>query len=393
LDRYGQGQLHPSGTLVAEPETLMNGVDIREELRRLGVRGQVVGMASGHSGRERAPAPRCQLEVVDDSGDYELVALETAPEVVAHPQAVNSRGVAAGSASPRSGAPAFPCIWPDPGNLLIFPALSEFGGGILDLNDDGLSVGMCETNLSPPEGESRIAHACLWDVEGELTDLGDGLVRDSGARVISRDGRIGGFVSVDPVKGGQLHERPATWAAPGQPPEVLADLGGLWGEVKAFGPEGDLVISTHQQAMGGAAGAMIRDRRGLRTVAPPDGDPNGFIPIGMLPDGQLVATALGSDRRAMTMARDGIWSNLPIPRGYEVVAVIDSGWLAGYTTTDHYRTAWVWQLDGGRGPTVLPAWRFHDTQANDVAPGGIVVGYASADRCSHPLMWRPRALS
>ena len=392
LDRYGQGQMHPSGTLVAEPEVLMNGMDLRAEIRRLGVHGRLVGMSSVHSGREQVPTPRCQLEVVGDPGDFELVPLETAPEIAAHPQAVNSRGVVVGSASPRRGAPAFPCIWPDPGNLLILPALSEFGGRIVDVNDDGLSVGACETNLSPAEGESRIAHACLWDLEGELTDLGVGLVRDSGARVISRDGRIGGFASVDPVKGGQLHERPATWAVPGQPPEVLTDLGGLWGEVRAFGPEDQLVISTHQQAMLGAAGAIIRDRNGLRVVAPPDADPNGFIPVGMLPDGQLVAMALGFDRRCMVMASDGTWSELPLPRGYEVVAVSDAGWLAGYTTTGHYRTAWVWQLGGNRQPAPLPAWRFHDTQASGVAPG-VVVGQASADRCSHPLMWRPRAPS
>jgi hypothetical protein len=383
--------MHPSGTLVAEPETLMNGMDLREELRRLGIRGQVVGMSSAHSGREQVPAPRCQLEVVGDSGEFELVPLETAPEIVAHPQAVNADGVVAGSASPRRGAPAFPCIWPDPGNLVFLPALSEFGGRILDLNDDGMSVGMCETDLSPAEGESRIAHACLWDVEGELTDLGVGLVRDSGARVISQDGRIGGFVSVDPVKGGQLHERPATWAAPSQPPEVLADLGGLWGEVKAFGPNGELVISTHQPAMIGAAGAMVLDRKGLRAVAPPDADPNGFIPVGMLLDGRLVATALGFDRRGVVLASDGTWSDLPLPRGNEVVAVNDAGWLAGYTTTDRYRTGWVWRLDGDHKPATLPAWRFHDTQASAVAPGGLVVGHASADRCSHPLMWRPRA--
>lgn len=342
----------------------------------------MAGATFARSGPPTAPSWPCRPRRGDADLDtsYTLIELDGPEGRRSMPRAVNVAGLVVGEGAPAWQGPSYPCIWPEHDNLVFLRHLGGLGGQARAANDAGWVVGWSET----PE---RASTACLWRDHGELEDLGSSLGRHSAATSINAAGDIGGWVSIHTVDGGQQHFRPACWPKAGDA-VVLRELDGGWGEVVDIDEEGVMLVRIHD---GIGAEAGLWDGGRLSRLGLPDPRTRAVYPRRRTRDGTTVGTAIGQDhtRRIVSCDSSGEWSVLAAwNRGGELMAADSHGNLVGWENVDRYEVPWLWRR-GETASSRLPHYRFHHHRPHLINDQGWIVGAASADNCSHPLLWVP----
>jgi hypothetical protein len=235
------------------------------------------------------------------------------------------------------------------------------------------------------EMPNRHSHACKWLAPLELADLGVGLPSHSGARAINSTGDIVGWSSLHPTEGGQAHFRPTVWPV-SREPLVLSDLGGRWGEAIDINELGIRLVVTHDFRN---ARALLWQGTEVVDLGLPSADCVSFFPARLTPGGSVLGTTQDAKHHRGTAVRyaDGRWQHIPLRRGAHLTCGTDQV-LAGAELVDGYEVPWIW-TPGGSEPSYLPYYLNHYNRPMAIGSDGRIVGTASADYCSHPVVWTP----
>jgi hypothetical protein len=382
-DRSGRVSEGVSGETPARPAMLFQGVDMVELAREVldehfgpgnwSVRQST--FAPSRPGRT-VEVPPCIPEPVVSSRAFDLVQLAMPSGGRGTGRAVNGLGVVVRSGAEAQGGPDYPCMWRDPSHVTPLTHLGGLGGEAHGINEAGDVVGQCDL-------PDRSTHALVWRPDGRVDDIGAGVGYLSGARAISAYGEIAGWVGVHPTERGQAHFRPAIWMDDATP-AVFSELGGRWGEatgVSAAGIVFGFVYDRNQAAV------WLRLTDGTATVLAPEGC-RSFWANGVTRDGKVIGMCLWPDgRRGVGLTDlDGRLESINIP-GFELGAVGDDGEvLAGRQESGTVTVPAIWRR-GDRETEVLPHLRNHHHAVFGLS-WPFVVGVATADRCSHPLLWQ-----
>ncbi|MGH2489275.1 MAG: hypothetical protein ACRDFR_06645, partial [Candidatus Limnocylindria bacterium] len=270
-----------------------------------------------------------------------------------------------------------PCVWADPRSVESLPHLGGLGGEAVGINGMGAIVGTSEL-------PDRASHAVVWSAILELTDIGAGYGYISGGRAIDDAGDVAGWVGVHPTERGQDHFRPAVWSA--SQVWVGSDLGGRWGEGVAMGRDGVVIGFAHD---GRQASGWLRHRGGAPEPIATPGCAS-FWPLGITDDETVVGMCIGADfaRRAIAIDAGGAMRPLDLARGAELTAISARGDVAGRIPDETGVTIpWV-RRQGDPRPLLLPRLRDHHHSVFGMRGARLLVGVATADYCSHALLWR-----
>jgi hypothetical protein len=386
-DAEGRGQAEVFGTSRTRlPQVLPEGVDkaVQSFLDDQFGPGQwtLSGATYARSGGAAQAPDVCTLVTVQgEGGDYSLQELATPDGRRATPRWMNSAGIVVGEGAPVWQGPSYPCVWNDASGLGWLDHLGGLGGQALSVSDRGLIAGHCER-------PDRASVACLWRSAGSMTELESPLGRHSGgARAVNEQGDVAGWVSVHPTEGGQEHFRPALWPN-GQPPVVLRDPAGRWGEAISIGADGMAVVRLHA---GSEVEAALWDGHLFSPLAQPPWAVRAFYPVRRTSDGAVVGTVIlrNHARGVAVCDASGEWTTpAGLPSRRELLAADLSGNLVGREIVDEYQVAWIWRVEG-KTFTRLPYVRHHHTAPTHLAEDGSVLGTASSDNCSHPVRWLP----
>jgi len=392
-DIAGRGQYETMGETRTDLPTSMMGVSAKDQIRDLldkqfgAGKWSMKGMTSATGQSQPAPPAECKLEHSLDasSADYEILNLAAPDGRRATPRSINANGVIVGEGSQRWNGPQYPCIWTQHSTVGFLAHGGGLGGSARDINDSGLIVG----SLESPD---RASHACTWNLDEEVRDIGEKIARHSQATALNETGSIVGWASVHPTEGGQAHFRPTYWPVSGSA-VILDDLDGGWGEAVDINSQGVILVRVHERGdillSGGAEAWFWQDGRVTR-IGKPSGDTASFYPKRITEDGRVVGLAIMSNRQRFGVVRsdNGIWSRLFDPlEGRELTAANRNLLLAGYDSLEHYRIPWVKHEHGEISR--LQHFKYHHHQVTMVSEQGWVVGSASADNCCHPVLWRP----
>ena len=107
-------------------------------------------------------------------------------------------------------------------------------------------------------------------------------------------------------------------------------------------------------------------------------------------NGRIVGLAIMSNGQRYGVVRsvDGTWERLFDPiQGREITASNRSLLMAGYDTIEHYLVPWVKHECGEI--SYLQHFKNHHHKVTMVSEQGWLIGAASADNCSHPMLWMP----
>lgn len=336
------------------------------------------------SGSNPEPPQDCvlTLSTLPVNGRHEIVQLVNPEGRRATPRAVNSSGLIVGEATPRGQDPSYPAMWRDVTSLVFLPHFGGLGGQALSVNESGVIVGHSETS-------DRASTACVWRLDGSVEDIGSRVGSHSGAVTINASGDIGGWVSIHAVEGGQAHFRPAFWARTGNP-VILEDLDGGWGQVVDMNENGIALVRVHH---GPSAEAGLWDGVNLNMLGQLSPEVRSFYPKRLTADGGVVGTAImrSSKREIATWdQRDG-WGSLGAAshdRELSGASTIPPQTLVGDTEREDFRVPWLWDHATNQYG-LIPHYVHHHHHLSHVSNEGLIVGNASSDRCSHPLLWTP----
>lgn len=362
-DSGGQGHYEPMGATRAENPMSMGGLDANSLLRNFLDKGygpnrwSLKQMISGNGPDQSIPPPFCVPELATDtvSSRYRIVGLAMPEGRRATSRSINANGIIVGAGSAQWKGPSYPCYWPKPIQVEFLPHGGGLGGLANDINDSGVIVGASEYS-------DRASHACTWNLDGGVSDIGEAIARHSQAKALNTSGSIAGYVSIHPTEGGQAHFRPAYWPNSGSP-VILDDLAGGWGEAVDINSNGVLLVRVHK---GGSivlshdAGAWLWDGSRKTEIGKPDNEYSCFYPQCLTDDGRVVSLTIKRDGQRCGAVRNvnGTWISLFTPtRGRELTAVNRQLLIAGYDLTNNYRVPWVKQ-EGGE-ILYLPYYKYH----------------------------------
>jgi hypothetical protein len=331
-------------------------------------------------GTTEAPEPCVLVTVQVDGAHYSLQQLATPDGRRATPRWMNRAGVVVGEGTPGWQGPSYPCVWKDASELGWLDHLGGLGGQALCISDRDVIAGHCER-------PDRASVACIWRGAEGIRELEWLAGHHSAAKAVNEQGDVAGWVSIHATEGGQEHFRPALWLY-GQPPVVLRDTAGRWGEAISVGQDGVAVVRLHA---GAEAEAALWDGNLLSPLTPLPSTVRAFYPVGRSGDGGVAGTVIfrSHGREIAVCDASGNWTTpAGVPTGRDLRAVDVSGNLAGTEIVDEYQVAWIWWAEE-KALTRLPYIRHHHTAPTHLAGDGSVLGTASSDNCSHPLRWSP----
>lgn len=338
------------------------------------------GVSFVRSGGTAAAPEACTLATVQVEGArYSLQHLATPDGRRATPRWMNSAGIIVGEGTPTWQGPSYPCMW----NASGFRWLDHLGG----LGGQALCISDREVIAGHSERADRASVACIWRGAEGLTELECPSGRHSAAKAMNEQGDVAGWVSIHASEGGQEHQRPALWLN-GQPPVVLRDSAGAWGEAIGVGQDGTAVVRLHK---GAQVEAALWDGDLLSALSPPLATVRAFYPLGRTSDGAIAGTLIFRDHARGIAVRDASskWTTpAGVPTRCELRAVDLSGNLVGTENLDEYQVGWIWRAEA-KAFTRLPWVRHHHTTPTHLAEDGSVLGTASSDDCSHPVRWLP----
>lgn len=392
-DRGGQGQYEAMGeTRTENPMTIGGGgADglVRKALDEHFGAGQwsVKSMTSATSQNRTAPPAPCTLELAaqTQADRYRVEELALPDGRRATPRSINTSGTIVGEGTAQWGGPSYPCFWPQQTRVEFLAHGGGLGGGARDINDLGMIAGSSEQ-------PNRALHACTWNPEGHATDIGTGSTLHSQAIALNASGDIAGWVSIHPTDGGQAHFRPAYWPN-STSPVVLADLDGGWGEAVDISSAGVILLRVHTSSdtlLSREAVAWLWDGAKTTVIGKPNDDVASFYPYRLVDGGRIAGLTIGrnGERCGAVRADDGKWYLLFKPAvGREVTAVNRQLLIAGHEIVSDYSIPWV--KEEGGDIAYLPHYKHHHHRITMVSEQGWIIGTASADNCSHPLLWIP----
>jgi len=386
VDQWGRGRQDNAGGTRAIPRSVFHGMDLLEMTRpfldaQFGKGRWTVEASTSANSRDKSTVPpNCELRLSGPGTrtDYRAVLLACPPGNRAQPRAINSRGTIVGEATPIWRGPSFPCHWQNADQLVFLGHLGGLGGSAYALTESGVIIGATEL-------PNRHSHACEWSPTGDLVDLGRALPSHSGARAINSSGLIVGWSSQHPTEGGQAHFRPTLWR-PAHVPLVLHDLNGCWGEAIDVNDSGDILVMSHDNRN---ARALLWRGDSLLDLGLPDIDCQSFFPTKLTQTSSVIGTTIDKSGRrgAATRGDSGTWQRIFL-RQHAHLTCGTERILAGAEMVSGYEIPWMW-ASGEQVPTYLPHFFNHHCRPTAIGPLGHIVGTATGDYCSHPVLWIP----
>jgi len=149
-----------------------------------------------------------------------------------------------------------------------------------------------------------------------------------------------------------------------------------------------IIVLQGGATLSGQAGAWLWNCGKVTKIEKPSTDMVSFYPYRLTDDRQIVGLAITRSYNRYGVVRnvDGTWSLLFEPtQGREMTAVNRHLLIAGYDQVNEYRIPWL--KPNGSDMTYLPHYKFHHHQITKISEQGWAIGSASADNCSHPLLW------
>lgn len=387
-DKNGRGHEETMGDTMSNPTTLLDGVDLLQQIRPFlyehfgSGKWAVKGATFVRSGGQSEPPSSCELRLstrLSDGGRYNLVELANPYGRYAAPRAVNAQGTIVGEGAQHWRGPNYPCVWPEHSTIQFLPHGGGFGGCANDINDSGMIVGASEM-------PDRALHACVWDINGSTDDIGQALGRNSNAMRVNRGGSIVGWASIHPTEGGQEHFRPAWWPNTGSP-VILKDLDGAWGEAVDINTSDQMVLRAH---VGRSVDAWLWDGEDGYRLEKPSPELRAFWPKCLTEENAVIGLTIHNNgqRSAAVRHADGTCAFLLSPSpGREFTTAKGTQIIAGYDQIDGYGIPWVKQEN--EEIAYLPSFKYHHHKPTMISEQGWILGTASADNCCHPLLWIP----
>ncbi|MCC6946237.1 MAG: hypothetical protein IT539_00585 [Bradyrhizobiaceae bacterium] len=381
----GQGHGETFGRSRTEFSAIMDGEDISKLLhpfleKMFGPEGAtLVASTSSVSSTEASRLPQaCILSLIDSTQTgFRLIELKMPEGRRAVPRATNRDGVIVGEGAPIWRGPSYPCAWPKPSTLVFLPHLGGAGGSARDINSSGRIVG--ESNAA-----DHASHACVWTFKYGCQDIGRTIGKHSSAVRSNEVGDSVGWVSIHPTEGGQQHFRPVIWKENTEA-IVLGKVAGDWAEAVDVNAQGAVLVRVHK---GMQVFAVIWDHELIHMVGYPGANCVSFWPHRLTDDGSVIGLAIEANGNRLSAIRQssGAWERLFEPAlGREFTATNSKGMIAGFEKTEDYMIAWFKRPN--ENITYLQGFKHHNHRPTAVSEDGRILGFASADNCTHPIMW------
>lgn len=393
LGNVGRGGLH--GTLREQfnPVLLMWGIshdDLIQDTVGLGPNTQVTSVASVSAvGEQRVAVEACEPQVLRSAGSeaIEISEMTSLGGQNSDALGVSLNGVSAGESSRRPGDPGHACIWNQDGTVTDLGVMvgQDYAGGVLsgaeDVNENGHVVG-----ASTIKGGH--SHAFLWTPGGGMVDLGT----------------LGGFHSRASAINAQGNIVSASWTVPGNAFGEVVEMAFLWSSSHGMINLGGLMDGWESEAEDINDGGMVVGESGPNSWPPALfrgfvwTRSTGMVDIGTLGGACSNAMAInnldqvvGQSQDAGGVWRPTIWSKreglrpLPLPSDAAIHDINDRGYVAFTRETSEGTRAYLGTTDGET--ITLPWYRGHDMWVNGISNTGWAVGKAIRGNHSHAIRW------
>ena len=380
LDQWGNAYGETTGVTLASPAWVFNGIDMDKTLAPLmdrlygkGKRPGIIQSAGANSRAQSAPVVPCNLRVVNTMpSTHELTFLECPQGNNAQPQAANSTGTIVGHGTLVRGRAHSAYVWHPSGQGEVLGGPGAIHGVAKGVNETGVIVGWYV---------GLTTQACEWS-QGEWAELACTNSASSGARAINAAGYVVGFSNHHSTENARRHRRPVLWTN-ARTAIIRDEIEG--GEGIAINEANTVLVLARTET---SARALLWRGDDIEEIGLPDERCVSFFPSFLTPHEVIAGTALDRDgtRREMRRLADGTWETIVLPRS-SVVVCGDDDVLVGFDKIAGYTKPWIWPL-GEESRLYLPSVEHHHTSPTAISTNGTVLGVASADGCSHPILWR-----
>jgi hypothetical protein len=335
---------------------------------------KVVGSSFTSSRAQNTPAASCDPQL-SDSGDesgFELVQLEPTSRGSFSARA-GGGDLIVGSGNELAHRPSLATVW-NSGSREVLSDLGGLTGSAVDVDGDGNVAGSVEDS-------DRNMHACLWGSDRQIHVLGHRGFQDSAASRITDDEHIVGRISLGPRDRGQERWRPAIWNYAGDL-RVLENLTADWAYARDAQSSDRVLLSAYR---GNDLTPLVWEGDRIVEFAA------GFVaPVAIGETGRVFGWTRDHNGEAISVVSDSdrSWKSLDLPTGAYLGAVSEDWGLAGHLRVDGFERPWVRTNEMDR-PVLLPHFAYHHHRIASVTAAGVIVGNASSDHGSHPLVWAP----
>jgi hypothetical protein len=333
--------------------------------------GQMGAMRTGWAS---APARGCEPRVEDGIAPtgYELALLPSFEGDRWHTSAINSQGSVVGHCRAGSGPPmAF--AWRAGASGAFLGAAPTRGQGN-SIDDAGVIVG-AYFQPSPPGDRP-----CLWQPDGSIWELSGEGCFGGRASLINRSGMAIGYQYNHPTEWTPESARAVCWDPDAERTHHVCSLSASQA-VDANSAGEILVITRAENRVKG----WLWHRDGIIDLGYPDSHYQKFFPTFITEDRVVIGTAIDHDNTSRSFKRhpDGAWELLA-----RTPTCGNQSMLAGHEKVGGYSVPWIW-LASEEAPRSLPRYSGHHTMPTAINSTGSIVGIATTDTCSHPIIWRP----